>query len=110
MFCPVCLYEYKEGIKKCPDCGAKLVDELPKDKGQPQLETAELVDVKNEAEAEYIRSVLMDNGIYNFIRCNTLPSSRLTFFSEKQKGIGTIIINKEDLEKANKILKDLDLK
>jgi len=110
MFCPVCLYEYKEGIKKCPDCGAKLVDKLPEDQGQPQLETVELIDVDNDAEAEYIRSVLMDNGIYSFIRSNMLPSSRLAFFSEKQKGIGTIIINKEDLEKARKILEDLEIK
>ena len=27
-YCPNCLYEYKEGIKECPDCGATLVAEL----------------------------------------------------------------------------------
>ena len=27
-FCPNCTYEYKEGIKVCPDCGAVLVEEL----------------------------------------------------------------------------------
>ncbi|MFZ1519685.1 MAG: DUF2007 domain-containing protein [Ignavibacteriaceae bacterium] len=27
-FCPNCSYEYLEGIKICPDCGATLVDEL----------------------------------------------------------------------------------
>ena len=27
-FCPSCLYEYKEGIKDCPDCGTPLVKEL----------------------------------------------------------------------------------
>jgi uncharacterized Zn finger protein (UPF0148 family) len=108
MFCPVCLYEYKEGIKVCPDCGEKLVDKLPEDQGEPLLETAELIDVKNEVEAEYIKSVLEDNGIYSFLRSNVLPSSRLSFFSDKQKGIGTIIINKEDLEKAKKILNDLN--
>ncbi|MBP7792698.1 MAG: DUF2007 domain-containing protein [Candidatus Goldbacteria bacterium] len=111
MFCPVCLYEYKEGIKICPDCGATLVDKLPEEEeGNPALETAELIDVNNEAEAEYIRSVLVDNGIYSFFRSNVLPGSRLAFLSERQKGIGTIIINKEDLEKAKQILKDLDVK
>lgn len=27
-FCPNCTYEYKEGIKVCPDCGTTLVEEL----------------------------------------------------------------------------------
>jgi len=27
-FCPNCSYEYLEGIKICPDCGATLVDAL----------------------------------------------------------------------------------
>jgi hypothetical protein len=28
MYCPSCRAEYIEGVKKCPDCGALLVDEL----------------------------------------------------------------------------------
>lgn len=27
-YCPNCTYEYKEGIKVCPDCGTTLVEEL----------------------------------------------------------------------------------
>ncbi len=27
-FCPNCTYEYKEGVKICPDCGTPLVKEL----------------------------------------------------------------------------------
>jgi hypothetical protein len=28
-FCPRCRYEYVEGVKRCPDCGSRLVRELP---------------------------------------------------------------------------------
>ncbi len=30
-WCPVCKNEYREGIRVCADCGADLVDELPKE-------------------------------------------------------------------------------
>lgn len=29
-FCPECRYEYRAGIRRCPDCDAELVAELPK--------------------------------------------------------------------------------
>jgi len=27
-YCPNCIYEYVEGVKVCPDCGATLVEKL----------------------------------------------------------------------------------
>lgn len=27
-YCPNCIYEYVDGVKVCPDCGATLVDKL----------------------------------------------------------------------------------
>lgn len=29
-YCPECRYEYREGVKRCPDCDMALVAELPK--------------------------------------------------------------------------------
>jgi methionyl-tRNA synthetase len=37
-FCPKCKYEYKRGVRVCPDCGLKLVPKLH------QQPTEELVD------------------------------------------------------------------
>ena len=28
-YCPECRFEYRAGIRQCPDCGAELVDRLP---------------------------------------------------------------------------------
>ena len=36
-WCPNCKTEYQEGIEVCSDCGAALVDELPKDEGMAVL-------------------------------------------------------------------------
>jgi hypothetical protein len=109
VFCPNCLYEYEKGIKKCPDCGAGLVNELPPDDegGEPNLETAELTDVDNDVEADAIRSMLDEEGIYSFLKTNTLPHSGIILAGVfgKQK-YGTIVINKEDLDKAKKVLAD----
>jgi len=108
MFCPNCKYEYKEGIKKCPDCGADLVDALEEeeDGGMPDAEVAELCEVKDEIESDVIRGMLMDKGIHSFLRSNLLPNSRVTLHFFNPKGFGTIIINKEDLEKGKEILQD----
>ena len=106
MFCPNCFYEYQEGINKCPDCGSELVSELPEEESLPDAEIAELCEVKDEIESDVIRGMLNDRGIYNFLRSNLLPNSRVSLFFFKPKGIGTIIINKEDLEKAKEVLDD----
>lgn len=109
MYCPNCLYEYEKGVKKCTDCGADLVDSLPpEDEGaDPNLETASLTDVDDDIEADAIRAMLEENGIYSFLKTNLLPHSGIILAGifGRQK-YGTIVINKEDLKKAKEVLKD----
>ena len=110
MFCPNCLYEYKDGVANCEDCGAELVPELPDDEEEegdlPDIEVVELTQVESDVEAEALRSMLTDSGIHSFMRSNILPHSNinLSFFSKKS--YGTIMVNKEDLEKAMEVLED----
>lgn len=37
-FCPVCKYEYKDGICRCPNCDVDLVEQLPDD--EPEIPVA----------------------------------------------------------------------
>jgi len=39
-FCPICRFEYQEGIKECPDCGAELVEKLEPEEIIDKLKTA----------------------------------------------------------------------
>lgn len=109
MYCPNCLYEYKNGITKCGDCGAVLVDgPLPEEEegDLPDIEVAELTEVENDVEAGALRAMLTDSGIYSFMRSNILPHSNINLSFFKKKSFGTIIVNKEDLEKAKEVLAD----
>lgn len=109
MFCPVCLYEYEKGVKKCTDCGAELVKELPPEDeaAEPNLETVELTDVKDDIEADIIRGMLEQEGIYSFLKTNVLPHSNIVLsgiFGKNKYGI--LVINKEDRDKAKVVLED----
>jgi hypothetical protein len=37
MFCPDCETEYREGVERCSDCGAMLVESLETDPGETRL-------------------------------------------------------------------------
>lgn len=104
MFCPNCKYEYKKGINVCPDCGAALVEKLEE---EPKLNffTAELCDVEDEIEGNFIISVLEENGIECFLRENFLPHSRVVMGENKK--YATVIVNKEKLEHAKEIIKEI---
>ena len=64
MFCPDCETEYREGIERCSDCGALLVESLDDDPGETQLVAlteengsglvAELVDRLEKAGVPYV--------------------------------------------------------
>jgi hypothetical protein len=109
MYCPDCLYEYKEGVIKCEDCGAVLLPGAPPEEEEgdlPEMETAELAEVQNDVEAAALRAMLTDQDIYSFMRSNILPHTGLNLSFFNKKSYGTIIVNKEDLEKAQEVLVD----
>ncbi len=104
MFCPNCKYQYKHGIIICPDCGEKLVEKLEE---EPKLtfDTVELCDVEDEFQAQFLIFLLTENSIECFLRENFLSHSRVVL-GEKRK-YGTVIVNKQKLEKAEELIKDI---
>ncbi len=103
-YCDSCGKEYDKGIKKCPSCGGVVARHGITG---PVPQTAELCEIYDESEGALIRAVLEENGIFSFLRVNTMPGSRLILSAFKKRGLYTVIINKEDYFKAKKILKDI---
>ncbi len=68
-WCPKCKIEYQEGITKCIDCGANLVDTLSDDNGKHKAHDKEkqkdvfLVNVFGPVEFSYITSMLEEAEI-----------------------------------------------
>lgn len=63
MFCPNCRAEYREGITQCADCKIPLVDFLPQDLGDPDVEMVEIFDSSNPLEISLAKSLLEEAEI-----------------------------------------------
>lgn len=59
-FCPNCEYEYSPGIDVCPDCGARLVDQLPEEEWmtREQLENGKWTAIARLKSPQYAEMVL----------------------------------------------------
>ena len=115
MFCPKCKDEFVEGIKECPDCVVKLVNELPLE----MVETYEpvyvdLITVLETGDAGIImvaKSLLEENNIRYYAKGEV--SQHLfgggTFGTgfNPLTGPTQIQVGSNDLEEALSLLKDL---
>jgi hypothetical protein len=71
LFCPVCKYEYKSGIKVCPDCGEKLVEKLSLDENDKKFDNIKFVPLPNlpgRVYADMIKETLDAKDIPCYIR------------------------------------------
>ncbi len=59
-YCPKCEYEYSPGIEICPDCGERLVDELPEERwlSREELEHGKWVAVARLKSSQYAEMIL----------------------------------------------------
>lgn len=64
-YCPQCKYEYKAGVKTCPECKQDLVDETPVDNDESYTE---IYMVSNRMEADVVAGLFEENGIDLLVR------------------------------------------
>ncbi|NLN76856.1 MAG: hypothetical protein GX139_11170 [Armatimonadetes bacterium] len=103
-YCPKCKYEYRSGIKTCPDCDAQLVDELSK----PSSRDTELVVVGAypfESIAQQAKLLLESNGIETVL-LNEIMSQTDIVLVFADGGVKALV-RKEDAERAKEILAEL---
>lgn len=94
--CPNCKYEYVSGIKKCPDCGAELVDELPKEIILNEADWIVVYTTSLDYEAEMLKGNLESAGISAMI----LSQKDSSFPTPGDLSIIKLLVKKEDAESA----------
>ena len=66
-FCPSCEFEYREGIRSCPECGVGLVDRLPSaesaERRREEMRQVLLCTVAGEVHAKLVQDALAEQGI-----------------------------------------------
>ena len=99
-FCPKCRYEYRPEIKVCPDCGEKLVAELP-----PEPVGQELVCIANyayQSDAQTAKMNLQRNGI-RAVLSNEVMSALSPDVTFADGGIH-LLVHESNADRARKIL------
>ncbi|MFZ2324374.1 MAG: zinc ribbon domain-containing protein [Ignavibacteriaceae bacterium] len=95
--CPNCRYEYVEGVKVCPDCGASLVDELNE---------AEWVVVFT-SDKEYEVMMMKDELESADIKANVLSQKDSNFPVTGDLAVIKLMVPKEDAEAAINFIDEL---
>ena len=71
-YCPVCGYEYEEGVTTCADCEEELVDSLSEDHFNGEM--VEVYASFSAAEGGMVKELLYNEGIFSAVS-NELGSS-----------------------------------
>lgn len=99
-FCPVCGYEYEEGIEVCPDDDAKLVPHLSEEHFEGDM--VEVYASFSVAEAGMVKELLYNEGIFSAIS-NELGSS-LFGGTPSTAGEVKVFVSEGNAEKAAELI------
>jgi hypothetical protein len=110
MFCPHCRYEYLEGIKTCPDCGAELVAELPPENEPEYIELVTVFKSDDTSALLLARSLLEGEEIPFFPKGDGIAD----LFAAGRIGFNPVVgsieiqVRVEDKPRALEILAELE--
>ena len=101
-YCPNCRFEYKEDVKRCPDCGARLVDKLPEEKPPESPNFVPLRNLPSRMYAQMLKEALENEGIASMIKGDEGIPLRTTTIHIPVSKI-TIWVPERDLKRAEEI-------
>ncbi len=104
-YCPNCKYEYKDDIKQCPDCGAKLVDKLEKETFE-EIKYVPFRSLPSRLYAEMLQGALEKEGIPSIIKGDDIAIT-LGSYSTTSPVEVTIWVPQEDLERTEQIADEM---
>lgn len=100
-YCPDCRYEYKHGIEHCPDCGAKLVDEL-KEENIESIDYVPFRSLPSRLYAEMLKQALENEGIPAIIKGDDVAITLGSYGTTSPVEV-TIWVREKDLERTEQI-------
>jgi hypothetical protein len=105
MWCPQCKTEYRFGFTRCSDCGVPLVNLLTVEPARRQDDTQLIVlrTFSTEFDANLAKGALEAAGIDSMVQG---ARARTSDFERLAAGI-SLVVRADDVEDAEKILKDL---
>ncbi len=103
-FCPKCHAEYFEGKSRCPDCDTELVEVLPLQEEQNDVDsvTVLLYQTNDFAIVRLLEESLRSEGIHCVVKSSMGTYSGLLTVDQVMKGLN-IYVNETALERAVKI-------
>ena len=104
MFCPVCESEYEEGITRCPDDDAELVERLTPENTAHDSSEARFVPLHNigsPAEAEMVHDILTQNGVRSAVQSGGMDAFS-PLLSTTSPG-AVVLVDERDLERAREL-------
>jgi hypothetical protein len=104
-YCPNCKYEYKDDIELCPDCGAKLVDELEEGTFK-NIKYVPFRNLPSRLYAEMLQQALKNEGIPSIIKGDDIAITLGSYGTTSPVKV-TIWVPEEDLERTEQIADEM---